>query len=319
MEEAERPMEHARKISLVVLLGPTASGKTEISLAWAQALGCEILSVDSMQVYRYMDIGTAKPTKEMRELVPHHLIDVADPDEPYSAARFQREADWAIQDVHSRGRSVLVVAGTGLYLRALTRGLFSFTGRDPVLRKQLQEKAREKGVESLHETLSMVDPEASRRIHPHDLFRIIRALEVFYLSGIPISEHHSRHALGRERYRILYLGLEREKAELFRRIDMRVDEMANLGLLEEVRSLLERGYSPDLPPMKALGYRHMIAHLEGRVSLEEALDKMKADTRKFAKRQLTWFKAMDRVLWFGAKDQEMILEKARCFLAEQKP
>ncbi|MEJ5377413.1 MAG: tRNA (adenosine(37)-N6)-dimethylallyltransferase MiaA [bacterium] len=311
-------MEHARKISLVVLLGPTASGKTEISLAWAQALGCEILSADSMQVYRYMDIGTAKPTREMRELVPHHLIDVADPDELYSAARFQREADLAIQDVHSRGKSVLVVAGTGLYLRALTRGLFSFTGRDLVLRKRLQEKAREKGVECLHETLRMVDPEASRRIHPHDLFRIIRALEVFYLSGIPISQHHSRHAMGRERYRILYLGLERERAELFKRIDRRVDEMAHQGLLEEVRSLLERGYSPDLPPMKALGYRHMIAHLEGLVSLEEALNKMKVDTRKFAKRQLTWFKAMDRVLWFGAKDQEIILEKARSFLAEQK-
>lgn len=305
------------KISLVVLLGPTASGKTEISLDWARRLGLEILSADSMQVYRYMDIGTAKPSKEARELIPHHLIDVADPDETYSAARFQREADSAISDAHARGKPILVVAGTGLYLRALTRGLFPFTGRDPMLRKELQEKARQKGVGALYDALVQVDPEASKRIHPHDLFRIIRALEVFSISGTPITEHHRRHALGQERYRVLYLGLERQRRELFERIEKRVDEMASQGLLDEVRSLVDRGYSPELPSMKALGYREMIAHLEGRVSLEEALGRMKRDTKRFARRQLTWFKAMEGVLWFPPQEQDLMLERVEDFLKAQ--
>lgn len=309
-------MEGEKKISLVVLLGATASGKTEISLDWARKLGCEILSADSMQVYRYMDIGTAKPSKETRDLIPHHLIDVADPDETYSAARFQREADSAISDAHARGKWILVVGGTGLYLRALTRGLFPFTGRDPILRKSLQEKARKEGVGALYETLTQVDPEASKRIHPHDLFRIIRALEVFFLSGIPITEHHRRHtALGRERYRTLYLGLERERRELFERIEKRIDQMASQGLLEEVQYLLRRGYSPQLPSMKALGYRHMVAYMEGLVSLQEAFETMKRDTKRFARRQLTWFKAMERICWFEPQKQDLILEKVKIFLA----
>ncbi len=312
-------MAGGRNTSLVVLLGPTASGKTELSLCWAQELGCEILSADSMQVYKYMDIGTAKPSRQVRERIPHHLIDVVEPDETYSAARFQKEADSAIEDASSRGKAVLVVAGTGLYLRALTRGLFPFTGRDPVLRERLQERARKEGPESLYQTLCRVDPEASQRIHPNDLFRITRALEVFFLSGTPISEHHRRHGLGQERYRTLYLGLERDREDLFQRIEKRVEQMAREGLLGEVRSLLDRGYSPQLPPMKALGYRHMIAHIKGEVSLQEAFKIMKQDTRRFARRQLAWFKAMEGIQWFSPKEQEMMLGKAKSFLAGGDP
>lgn len=306
------------RIPLLVLLGPTASGKTEISLEWAGRLDGEILSADSMQVYRYMDIGTAKPDKQARQMIPHHLIDVADPDETYSAARFQREADLAISHAHERGKPVLVVAGTGLYLRALTRGLFPFTDKDPMLRRNLQQKALKEGVGALHKSLSQVDPEASRRIHPNDLFRIIRALEVFSLSGTPITEHHRRHALGQERYRTLYLGLERERSELFLRIEKRVDQMAAQGLLEEVRSLLNMGYSPELPSMKALGYRHMIAYIQGLVSLEKAFDIMKRDTKRFARRQLTWFKAMEGVCWFRPEDRDLMLEKIRKFLGGEE-
>ena len=302
------------RIALVVLLGPTASGKTEISFDWARELGLEILSADSVQVYRHMDIGTAKPPAWMRSEVPHHLIDVADPDETYSAARFQREADLAISEIHKRGKAVLVVAGTGLYLKALTRGLFPFGGSNSVLRRSLQERARKEGVGALYETLTQVDPEASRRIHPHDLFRIVRALEVFLMSGTPISEHHRQHGSGQERYRVLYLGLHRERPELFQRIDTRVDDMARGGLLEEVKGLLDKGYCPDLPSMRALGYRHMIAHLQGQVSLDEAFRAMKRDTRRFARRQLTWFRAMDGVHWFQPQEQGRMLDLVRGFL-----
>lgn len=303
-------------ISLVVLLGPTASGKTEISLRWATRLGFEIVSADSVQVYRYMDIGTAKPPLEIRSQIPHHLIDVADPDELYNAARFQEEADRAIRQIHERGRPILVVAGTGLYLRALTRGLFPDGGSDPALRESLQKRARREGVGALYQMLRQVDPEASRRIHPNDLFRIVRALEVFLLSGTPISRHHMGHAMGRERYRTMYLGLEREREELGRRIETRVDQMMAQGLLGEVRALMEKGYGPGLPSMAALGYRHMAAHLRGEMPLDEAIRMMKRDTKRFARRQMTWFRAMSEVAWFRPEQEEEVLEAVGRFLKQ---
>jgi tRNA dimethylallyltransferase len=305
------------RASLVVLLGPTASGKTEISISWARRLGFEILSADSMQVYRFMDIGTAKPSREVREEIPHHMIDVVFPDEPYNAARFQREADRAIEEIRKRGRPVLVVAGTGLYLRALTRGLFEGVESDPSIRRTLHQKARKEGVGALYQMLRDVDPERAQRIHPHDLFRIVRALEVFMVSGTPMSDHHKKHGLGKERYRTLYLGVERDRRDLFQRIERRVDRMIREGLKEEVQRLLAMGYDPGLSSMKAIGYKHMASHLMGLTPLDEAVRQMKRDTKRFARRQLTWFKAMDGVKWFRPEEAEDLLPLIEDFLEGQ--
>lgn len=301
---------------LVVLLGPTASGKTDLSIQWAREIGFEIVSADSMQVYRHMDIGTAKPSMEIRQEIPHHMIDVAAPDETYSAMRYQKEADKAIREIALRGKPVLVVAGTGLYLRALVRGLFEGVESDPGLRRALQERAKKNGVGALYQMLRDVDPEASQRIHPHDLFRIVRALEVYLVSGKPISSHHREHRFGRERYKALFLGIDRDRTDLFYRIDQRVDSMMRQGLLDEVRVLLEKGYGPELPSMKAIGYRHILSYLQGRMSLEQAVMTMKRDTKRFARRQLTWFKAMQEVHWFKPEEVKEALELAKRFLQD---
>lgn len=305
-------------ISLVVLLGPTASGKTEMSVRWAQRFGFEIVSADSVQVYRYMDIGTAKPSRDIRSRIPHHLIDVVDPDQVFNAARFQEEADRAVMEIQRRGRPVLVVAGSGLYLRALTKGLFPDGGKDDSLRKALHERARRYGVGALHEMLQRVDPQAAKRIHPNDVFRVVRSLEVFMLTGIPISRHHWEHASGSERYRTLHLGLQRDRAELHQRIEARVDEMMAQGLLQEVRFLMERGFGPGLPSMGALGYRHMAAHIRGEMSLEESIRSMKRDTKIFARRQMAWFRAIREVIWFRPEEEKEILQRVEGFLGGER-
>lgn len=267
-----------------------------------------------MQVYRFMDIGTAKPPREIREEIPHHMIDVVFPDEPYNAARFQREADGVIEEIRKKGKPILVVAGTGLYLRALTRGLFEGVESNPSIRRSLHQKAKREGVGALYQMLRDVDPESAQRIHPHDLFRIVRALEVFMVSGTPLSHHHRRHGLGKERYRVLYLGIERERRDLFHRIDSRVDWMIAQGLKEEVQRLLEMGYHPGLSSMRAIGYKHLASHILGMSSLEEAIRQMKRDTKRFARRQLAWFKAMDKVRWFKPEESQKILPLIEEFL-----
>jgi tRNA dimethylallyltransferase len=268
-----------------------------------------------------MDIGTAKPSRESRQRVPHHLVDVADPDERYSAARFQTEADRAIEEIQRRGKNVLVVAGTGLYLRALTRGLFRGPAEDPNLRERLRRDVDARGSEALHERLAEVDPGAARRIHPRDAFRIVRAMEVYLGTGVPISRHQENHGFARERYRTLHLGLHVERPVLCGRIDARVEEMMARGLLDEVRGLMARGYSLDLPSMGSLGYRHMGQHLTGEVTLEEAVLLMKRDTRRFARRQMTWFRSMEAVRWFEPFEGAAILRGIYEFLREsgQRP
>jgi tRNA dimethylallyltransferase len=288
---------------LVAVVGPTASGKSSLAFRLARRFQGEILSADSMQVYRRMDIGTAKPSRREREVVPHHLIDILDPDQDYSAALFREQAEPIILRLHEKGTPVFVAGGTGLYLKALTRGLFRGPGAEPDLRRSLKERAGREGNEALHRELAALDPEAASRIHPRDLLRIVRALEVHAQSRRPISCFHRAHAFQERPYEILKIGLALEREALYRRIEERVDQMIAEGWVEEVRGLLAHGYSCDLKSMSSLGYRHLAAHLQGEVSLAEAVAAAKRDTRRYAKRQMTWFRADKEIHWIEAGEQ----------------
>ena len=281
----------------MVIGGPTASGKSAVGLELARFFEAEIINADSMQVYRYLDIGTAKPTREERNVVRHHLIDILYPDEEFSAALFREEAQRAIADIKARGKRVMVVGGTGLYIKALTSGLIRGGEADPVIRKRLQDQAQAGGRELLYERLKEVDPTTAARLHPHDTYRVIRALEAYERTGRPISAIRGGHRFQEESYQTLKIGLMVEREELYRRIDERVDAMVQQGLQEEVERLLEMGYAPSLKAMQSLGYKQIIAYLEGEYDLTEAIRLMKRDTRRYARRQITWFKADSEIHW----------------------
>ncbi|HEX9019734.1 MAG TPA: tRNA (adenosine(37)-N6)-dimethylallyltransferase MiaA [Nitrospirota bacterium] len=283
--------------AILILAGPTAVGKTDASILLAQELGAEIVSADSMQIYRGMDIGTAKPTPEQRALVYHHLIDVAEPNQPYSVGDYLRDARSAIDGIIAAGGLPLVVGGTGLYIRALTRGLFHGPPADLELRERLLQREAEGGSGILYSDLVKVDPEAAVKIHPNDLRRTVRALEVYYLKDRKLSEFQREHAFNDRPYRFLLLFLVRGRGELYSRIERRVDEMIAGGLEAEVKALLNRGYSPELPSMQGLGYRHFTGHFLGRTSREEAVALLKRDTKRFAKRQFTWFRREAESVW----------------------
>jgi tRNA dimethylallyltransferase len=272
---------------ILVLSGPTASGKTANAIALARLFPLEIVNADSMQVYRGMDIGTAKPTPAERAEVPHHLIDVADPDEEYSAGRFVAGAGEAIRGIRKRGRFPLVSGGTGMYIRALLRGLDPLPS-DPSVRARLSRRWEEEGGAVLHGELARIDPGSAARIPSADRGRLVRALEVAELTGEPASAQKTSWSGGGRRFRVLFLVLAVDRAELYRRIDLRVDSMFRAGLVEEVERLLAQGYGPELRCMKALGYRHVVSHLREGVSRERAVARMKQDTRRYAKRQITW-------------------------------
>lgn len=282
---------------LLVICGPTASGKSGLAIRLARELDAEIVNADSMQVYRGMDIGTAKPTPEQRSGIPHHLIDVADPDHPFSAAEFAEAADTAIGDIAARGKRVIVAGGTGLYIRALLKGLVDSPSGAGDIRRELQAEAHELGNQAMLERLALVDPELAARIHPNNRVRIIRALEVYRLTGIPLSRHQQAHGFGIRRYESLQIGIRVERGELYRRIDERVEQMVHEGLLEEVRGLVAAGYGRDLKAMRAIGYKEAAACLAGEYGLDEAIRLIQRDTRRYAKRQLTWFNADPDILW----------------------
>jgi len=299
---------------ILVLSGPTASGKTAIALSLARAFPLEIVSADSMQVYRGMDIGTAKPTPAQRAEVPHHLVDVADPDEKFSAGRFVAEAEEAIRDIREKGRLPLVAGGTGMYIRSLLRGLDALPA-DPVVRARLTRRWEEDGGKALYAELRRIDPVSAAKIHPSDRVRIVRSLEVAEISGEPASGRKASWASGGSRYRVLFLVLSIEREELYRRIDRRVEEMFRAGLVEEVNGLLARGYGRDLASMRALGYRHVLSHLLDGISRDQAVDQMKRDTRRYAKRQVTWLSGETGVVRLPeGRMSEAAAEEARKFL-----
>lgn len=287
--------QHSQK--LLIICGPTASGKSDLALRLAHELDAEIINADSMQIYRGMDIGTAKPTPEQRRDIPHHLIDVADPDQDFSAADFAAAADYAVKDITERGKRVIVVGGTGLYIRALLKGLVESPSGAGEIRQALQQEARDLGNEAMLEKLRLVDPELAGRIHPNNLVRIIRALEVHRLTGVTLSHYQQDHGFSAKRYESLQIGIRVERQELYRRIETRVDRMLEQGLLEEVKHLLASGYGPESKAMRAIGYKEAVAFLSGEYSLEEAAKLIKRDTRRYAKRQLTWFNADPEIIW----------------------
>jgi tRNA dimethylallyltransferase len=304
---------------ILVIAGPTASGKSALALELARRLDGEIVNADSLQVYRGMDIGTAKPTPEQRAEIPHHLIDVADPDQPFSAADFADAADAAIRDIDSRGKRAIVVGGTGLYIRALLKGLVDSPGDAGAIRQELRAEAEERGNQALQEELHRVDPELAGRIHPNNLVRIIRALEVFRLTGIPLSRYQQEHGFSSQRYRSLQIGIRVERQLLYSRIDQRVNRMLEQGLQQEVQQLLNAGYSPEAKAMRAIGYKEMAACLAGECSLDEAIRLIKRDTRHYAKRQLTWFNADADILWLEYPAEfDTILKHAIEFFAQRE-
>lgn len=301
---------------VVVITGPTASGKTAYGIAVAEALGGEIVSADSMQVYRHLDIGTAKPTLEERARVPHHLIDVADPDEPYHAGRFRAEAAREVEEIAARGRVAVVVGGTALYLKVLLHGLAEGPGRDDEVRDALEARWRAGEGAALWEELRRVDPTLATRLHPNDRTRIVRGLEVWLATGRPLSVLHDEHRFAQRAYDALILGLTVDRAELCRRIDARVRRMVEAGWVEEVRRVLALGYGPELPPLQAIGYRELCAWVRGGADLEGVVAAIQHETRRFAKRQMTWFRRMN-VTWVDPGAPDAGVDRAKIFL--QRP
>lgn len=285
------------KSRLLCLLGPTAVGKTEIAIQLAQRLNAEIVSVDSRQIYRQMDIGTAKPTLEEQQAARHHLIDCVDISQSFSVADYQSVADAAIADIQNRGKRVLLVGGAGLYFRAIVDGLFEGPGANPALRKRLEAEAAQNGVDTLHKRLQTCDPESADRIHPNNLVRVIRALEVYELTGTPMSELQQQWHPEKQRYPFIAFGLTMPRALLYRRIEQRVDVMLANGLIAEVESLLAAGYARDSVALQSFGYRELIAYLDGDCTYLDAISQLKQNTRRFAKRQLTWFRKDTRIEW----------------------
>ena len=281
------------KVKVVVVLGPTGSGKSELAERLAAAMGAEIVNADSMQVYRGMDIGTAKPSPAAVARIPHHLLDIVPPDVNYSAARFRRDAAVAISEIDRRGGKPILVGGTGLYIRALLQGLVDAPSCDDGFRRRLEGVA---GGELLRR-LAEVDPETAARLHPNDRVRIVRALEVFHQTGRPMSAVRTEHGFSGAFYETLKIGIRVGREELYRRIERRVDGMLEAGLVEEVRSLLAAGYDRKCKSMRAIGYKEIAAYLSGEVTLNEAVSLIKRDTRRYAKRQMTWFNRDDEIYW----------------------
>jgi tRNA dimethylallyltransferase len=306
-----------RKKPLIVIVGPTGVGKTLIAIRLCEDFGGEVVSADSRQIYRYMDIGTAKPTKDERKRVPHHLVDIIFPDEDFSLARYQDMAYAAIEGILTRGKLPFLVGGTGQYVRAVVEGWsIPHVPPDEKLRAALLKEAELKGIEALHARLKGIDPVAAAKIDPRNIRRVIRALEVYLKTGRPISELQGKSP---PPYNVLQIGLTMERKELYRRIDERVDKMIESGLVEEVKRLIERGYSLSLPSMSGLGYRQIGLYLLGEIGLEEAIRLIKRDTRRFVHHQYNWFRLSDeRIHWFDASVEpyEEIKELIVGFLAD---
>ncbi|PIE62106.1 MAG: tRNA (adenosine(37)-N6)-dimethylallyltransferase MiaA [Desulfobacter postgatei] len=299
---------------IITICGPTGIGKTGFAIALARELNGEIIGADSMQIYKYMDIGTAKPDARERQLARHHLVDFLDPADSFDAKQFTTLADQAISDIVKRGRQPVVAGGTGFYIRALLHGLFRGEPACPATLDKLNQTLEENGGPALHEQLKTCDPRAAEKIHPNDGFRIVRALEVFLTTGVPISHCRQIHDFKSNRYQSLTFGLHMDRKLLYDRINQRVDMMMAEGLLDEVENLVSQGYSLELKSMQSIGYRHMGMYIKGEVSLEEAVRLLKRDTRRYAKRQFTWFNKEKNLIWIDVKELEKAVETAKDFL-----
>ncbi len=309
---------------LIILAGPTAVGKTSLSIRLAKETGGEIISADSMQVYRHMDIGSAKITKEEMEGVPHYLVDVLEPEEEFNVVRFQQMAKEAAERIWEKGKIPLVVGGTGFYIQALLYDIdFTENDGDESYRRQLEQKASdEEGASELYEMLKAVDLKAAQEIHPRNIKRIVRALEFYHQTGKKISEHNETQRQKMSPYNYAYFVLTDERGRLYERIDRRVDLMMEQGLLDEVRYLKKRGVRKDSTAMQGLGYKELYAYLDGEYPLDEAVRIIKRDTRHFAKRQLTWFKRERDVIWADksviGQDEQKLADYMLGYLREKK-
>jgi tRNA dimethylallyltransferase len=296
--------EQIRRKPLVVILGPTAVGKSRVAVEIAKRLDGDIVTADSRQVYRGMDVGTDKPSVDSRDGVNHHLIDLVDPGEPFNAGLFRRDARQLIEGLYERRRLPLVVGGTGLYVRVLLQGLCDAPPSDPNVRARLCEEAREQGLDGLHARLAAADPVTAAKLHPRDASKVIRALEVHHLSGVPMSAFQAGHGFIERPFSALVIGLNRERPHLYRRIEERIDWQLANGLVEETRALLEGGVRRESPAMTGLGYRHVAAFLAGECDRETMVRLFKRDTRRFAKRQMTWFRREPGTTWLMIHESE---------------
>ncbi len=310
------------KKPLLILTGPTAVGKTALSIALAKAVGGEIISADSMQVYKGMDIGSAKIRPEEMQGVPHYLINELEPDEEFHVVIFQKLARKYMDDIYARGKIPILVGGTGFYIQAVVYDIdFTENDGDDTYRRKLEQLAREKGAQYLHDMLAAVDAPSARQIHANNVKRVVRALEYYHQSGATISEHNARERQRESPYQFAYFVLNEDRAALYQKIDRRVDQMLEQGLLEEVRALKARGFTRDMVSMQGLGYKEMLDYLDGACTYEEAVYRLKRDTRHFAKRQITWFKREKEVIWLS-KEQfsgpEEMLDAMKKIITEQK-
>ena len=301
--------------NIICICGPTASGKTGLAVAMARELDAEVVSCDSMQIYRGMDVGTAKPTEEEKGGVPHYMLDVAEPGEDFSVGRYVEQADACIRDIHSRGKIAIVCGGTGLYMDGLIKGEeYAPPSRD-AQREYVEGIAEKKGIEYVYEMLKDADPETAEKLHLSDRKRIIRALEVFLITGMPLSWHNARSKLRPPRYEPVWIGVTcRDRNRLYARIDRRVDEMMQNGLEAEVRALLDRGLDPKTTAMQAIGYKEMAAALRGDCSVDQAVEQIKQASRRYAKRQLTWFRRNEKIHWIYIDETPDRLAAARRIL-----
>lgn len=291
------------KKPLIILTGPTAVGKTELSIQLAKKVNGSIISADSMQVYRYMDIGSAKIQKEEMQGIPHYLIDTFEPDEEFHVVKFQEYAKKYLEEIYAEGRIPIVAGGTGFYIQALLYDIdFTKEQEDFAYRKELETIAKTQGAHVLHEKLREVDPKSAEEIHENNVKRVIRALEFYHLSGGKISEHNEKERQKESPYNFAYFVLNDERERLYRRINQRVDMMIDQGLVEEVKKLKEMGYHKKMVSMQGLGYKEILDYLDGEYTLEEAVYRIKRDTRHFAKRQLTWFRREREVLWLNKQE-----------------
>ena len=297
--------------NMICVCGPTASGKTGLAVALAEKLDAEIVSCDSMQIYRGMDVGTAKPTAEEMRGVPHHLLDVVEPGEDFSVGRYVKLADAAIADIRSRGRTAIVCGGTGLYMDGLVKGEeYAPPSRD-AQREYVEGIAEKKGIEYVYGMLKDADPETAEKLHLSDRKRIIRAMEVFLITGMPLSWHNARSKERPPKYDPLWIGLNfRDRNKLYARIDRRVDQMLDQGLEDEVRRLLEKGVDPKTTAMQAIGYKEMAAAIRGECSVEQAAEQIKQASRRYAKRQLTWFRRNEKIRWLYVDEEKDLLSAA---------